>query len=430
MMNYRVIEIFTSESSRWNGKPLHDAVLGLIAKQKLAARCIMTRGLAGCYENGDVATWRIEILSFNMPLKIEIVLPASQADSLLPTLQEMVTDGVVGVHDLIVASHRTQKHLLPTHLLVRDVMTPNPKSVTLDVPATDIVRILLSTDFNGVPVVDDAFHPVGIVTQEDLIGRAGMPVRLGLLAAMSDVNRDIVLQNLQIKASSEIMSSPVVTIAEDQQLTTAVRLMLDRHLKRLPVVDSSGRLVGILARYDIFHTITTETPDWKELQKHKIVLTEAKTVGDIMQRDTHIVPSTATLEEVMRIIDSSGLQRVAVVDDSRHLLGMISDRDLLRLFAGHSIGVWDRIASKFTFTEMERRHQAVMEQAQKDTAGKIMKTDLVTVREDALIEEAIRLMTTNKIKRLPVVGTDGEFKGMLSRDSLLRAGIPHCQTTA
>jgi len=423
MMNYRVIEIFTSESSRWNGKSLHDAVLSLVTKRKLAARCIMTRGLAGCYENGDMATWRIEILSYNMPLKIEIVLPAAQANSLLPALQEMVTDGIVGVHDIVVASHRAQKHLLPTRLMVRDVMTPNPESVALNTPVAEIVRLLLAADFNGVPVADGMGHPVGIVTQEDLIGRAGMPIRLGLLAAMGDANRDRVLQNLEIKIASEIMSSPVVTIAEDQQLVSAVGVMLERHLKRLPVVDASGRLVGILARYDVFRAITAETPDWKELQENKIVLTEVKTVGDIMQRDAYTVPVSATLEEVMRVIDSNGLQRVVVVDESRHLLGMISDGDLLRLFAGHKIGIWDRIASKFTFMEMGRRHLAVLEQAQKDTAGKTMRTDLVTVWEDAPIEEAVRVMTTHRIKRLPVVGKEGEFRGMVSRDSLLRAGF-------
>ena len=180
MMNYRVIEIFTSENSRWKGKPLHEALLSLVQERKLAARCIMTRGLAGCYENGDVATWRIEILSFNMPLKIEIVLPASQAESLLPAVQEMVLDGVVGIHDLSVVSHRTQKHLVPAHLLVRDVMTPRPQTVSPGATATEIVRLLLSADFNGVPVVDDAARPIGIITQGDLIARAGMPVRLGL----------------------------------------------------------------------------------------------------------------------------------------------------------------------------------------------------------------------------------------------------------
>jgi CBS domain-containing protein len=52
-----------------------------------------------------------------------------------------------------------------------------------------------------------------------------------------------------------------------------------------------------------------------------------------------------------------------------------------------------------------------------------MKSDLATIPEEASIDEAIRLMTAKQIKRLPVVDAEGQFKGMVSRDSLLRAGI-------
>jgi len=72
---------------------------------------------------------------------------------------------------------------------------------------------------------------------------------------------------------------------------------------------------------------------------------------------------------------------------------------------------------------MGRRHKAVVEQAGKRTAGEIMKTDLITVGQDTPIDEAILLMTTRGIKRLPVVGPHGTFLGMISRDSLLRAAI-------
>jgi len=57
------------------------------------------------------------------------------------------------------------------------------------------------------------------------------------------------------------------------------------------------------------------------------------------------------------------------------------------------------------------------------TAGAVMTTELVTVREELLIEEAIGLMVEKALKRLPVVDADGRFKGMVSRDSLLRAGF-------
>jgi CBS domain-containing protein len=52
-----------------------------------------------------------------------------------------------------------------------------------------------------------------------------------------------------------------------------------------------------------------------------------------------------------------------------------------------------------------------------------MTTDLMKVREEMLIEEAIGLMLEKELKRLPVVDEFGHFKGMISRDSLLRIGF-------
>jgi len=423
MMNYKTIQIYTSEDARWHGKPLSEAILMFVHDLKLAARCTVTRGVAGCYENGELATSKIEILSFKMPLKLEIVLPASETQRVLPTIQEMVVDGIVSVGDLDVVSHRTQKHLIPKRLQVRDVMTPSPQKVHATTPASNVVRILLSGEFNSVPVVDDLDRPIGIITQGDLISRGKMPVRLGLMQQLGQEHLDAVLKEIADRPAGQIMTKPVITIAEDSLLSHAVDRMLKNNLKRLPVVDAGGKLVGVLARLDVFRTITTEMPNWKEIQACNVVLTDVCLVKDIMRRDTHTVTADASLEEVMRVIDSNDIQRVAVVTGDGKFLGLISDRDLLRLFSGHTTGIWARIASKLSFTEMGRRHKAVVEQAGKRTAGEIMKTDLITVGQDTPIDEAILLMTTRGIKRLPVVGPHGTFLGMISRDSLLRAAI-------
>jgi CBS domain-containing protein len=425
-MNYKAIEVYTSEDVRWRGKPVFDAILAFVRGLKVAARCTVTRGIAGCYENGEVATSKLEILSFKMPLKIEIVLPVSEMQRVLPTVQEMVVDGIVSVSDLNVVSHRTRKHLIPRHLRVRDVMTPSPERVSVTTSASDCVRTLLSGEFNSLPVVDDLDRPIGIITQGDLISRGGMPVRLGLMEQMGQENLDAVLREMANTPAKQVMTSPVVTISEDKPLSEAVDQMLKNKLKRLPVVDAGGKLVGVLARLDVFRTITTEMPDWKAMQAGNVVLADVRVVRDIL-RPTQTVLPEATLEEVMRVIDSSDIQRVAVVADSGKFLGLISDHDLLRLFSGHKVGIWDRIASKLTFTDMGQRHKAVVEEARKRTAGEIMKTDLIVVGPDTPIDEAIRLMTAHEIKRLPVVDPDGAFLGMVSRDSLLRAAIVDVQ---
>ncbi|MCU0917101.1 MAG: DUF190 domain-containing protein [Planctomycetes bacterium] len=422
-MNYKAIAIYTSEDVRWRGKPVAEALLAFVQGLKLAARCSVTRGVAGSYENGELATLKLEILSFKMPLKIEIVLPASEAARVLPTIQDMVVDGIVSVSDLNVVSHRTQKHLIPRHLRVRDVMTASPQRVRATTPASDVVRILLSGQFNSIPVVDDLDRPIGMITQGDLIARGGMPVRLGLMQPLGQENLDAVLKEMANTTARQIMTAPVVAVAEDRFLSEAVDLMLKNKLKRLPVVDAGGKLIGVLARLDVFRTITTEMPDWEAMRAGNVVLANVRVVQDIMRADTQTVTPETSVEEVMRVIDTNDIQRVAVVTAEGKFLGLISDHDLLGLFSGHKVGIWDRLASKLTFTALGQRHRAVVEQARKQTAGEVMKTDLVTVGPESPIDEAIRLMVAHQIKRLPVVGPDGAFLGIVSRDSLLRAAI-------
>jgi PII-like signaling protein len=125
-VSYKVIEIFTSEQARWKSGPLYDAVVQLVAREKSAARCLVTRAVAGSYENGEGASHRGLDLSHNMPLKIEIILPGPELDRLLPKVQELVGDGIVLVQDRDLCVHRTEGGLLPRGMVVRDVMTSAP----------------------------------------------------------------------------------------------------------------------------------------------------------------------------------------------------------------------------------------------------------------------------------------------------------------
>jgi CBS domain-containing protein len=263
MLHYKAIEIFTSEEARWQGKPLSESIVRFIAGLKTAARCMVTRGTDGCYETGEIATRKLEVLSYNMPLRITIILPAGALDRVLPDIERMVTDGIVVLHSLDVISHKTRNRLIPPQIQVRDVMTVNPRTVSPSTPLDEVVRILLCATFTGLPVVDSDQRPVGLISQGDLIYRAGMPLRLCLLAASDESRLKAFLDSIASRTAAEIMTRPAVCIPEDRQLTESVDLMLQKGLKRLPVVDSGGRLVGIVSRMDLFRTIMKESPTGK-----------------------------------------------------------------------------------------------------------------------------------------------------------------------
>jgi CBS-domain-containing membrane protein len=109
-----------------------------------------------------------------------------------------------------------------------------------------------------------------------------------------------------------------------------------------------------LSRFDIFRTIMRESPDWEAFECRQIKVKNLNTVSDIMRRDTHTVSPETSVEEVIRIIDSNDIQRVAVVDDNGIFLGLISDRDLLTAFSEKTCGIWNFFMSKIPFTERGR----------------------------------------------------------------------------
>lgn len=421
-LQYKRVEVFTSEEARWKGRPLFEAIVHQVHSLKIAARCMVSRGIAGCFENGDISSQKIEVLSLNMPLKIEIILPAAELDRVLPAIEEMVMDGIVVVEDMEIRAHRTRRRLIPKHLLVRDAMTPSPQTVSPSMPVNQVIRLLLASRFHGVPVVDDQRRVLGIITQRDLIARAGMPVRLGLLARLEQELVAAHLESLAQKTAEEIMTRPVVTTIADKLLTEAVDQLLKQDLKRLPVVDGEDRLVGMLSRVDIFRTVAQQTPDWQTLEAQQVLVQNIRFVRDIMQRDVHTVRPETPIQEVIRLIDANDIQRVAVVDEDGRFLGLIFDHDLLTAFSEHPLGLWDYFASKLSFTEMGRKHREFVQRVQARTAGEIMQREIITVQEDASIEEMIRLIVEKQLKRLPVVDAGGLFLGMISRDAILRAG--------
>lgn len=418
MLNYKAIEIFTNEDARYQGKPVADAVIDSLRNLKIAARCIVTRGIAGCYENGEVATGQVEVLSFNLPIRISIVLPAAETERVLAELDPLVGDGIIALHDLTVVSHKAASTFFPRQLTVRDVMTVNPARVTAESLASEAARLLLSSIFTGLPVVDARDRPVGVVTQGDLIAKGGLPLRLGLLAESEQGEKEAVMATLARKRVREIMTAPAMTIPENRLLTDAVDAMMTKQLKRLPVVDKEGRLVGILSRLDIFRTVMREAPDWDAFRAQKIEVNNLRTVKDILRRDTRTVSPDTTIDQVIQIVDGNDMQCVAVVDDRGTLIGTIADSDLLHAFKPDPEGV------RALFARLSRPSgKDLAYRLAGTTARAVMRTDVSAVRETMAIGEAIRLMTEQRLKRLPVVDETGRFQGMISRDSLLRTGF-------
>ena len=114
---------------------------------------------------------------------------------------------------------------------IRDVMTPNPRTVALSDSIQSAARIMRDEDTGAVPVVDNG-RPVGMVTDRDIVVRA--------VADGSQLNRPV----------SEIVTGAVVTVTPETSTRDAAQLMSEHQIRRLPVVENE-RLIGIVSLGDL-----------------------------------------------------------------------------------------------------------------------------------------------------------------------------------
>ena len=147
---------------------------------------------------------------------------------------------------------------------VADAMSRDPIIVRPETPLNEAIRLLAERRISGLPVVDDASQLVGIISETDLMWQeTGVtpPPYIMLLDTViylknpAQYERD--LHKALGQTVGEVMSRDPITISPDKLLKEAAQLMHDREVRRLPVVDAQGKVIGILTRGDIVRDMAT-----------------------------------------------------------------------------------------------------------------------------------------------------------------------------
>lgn len=137
-------------------------------------------------------------------------------------------------------------------MLVRDIMTSDVVTVSPSTSLKEAARRMLAAGISGMPVMDGD-ELVGIVTEADfvadLVGERPRRRLLGLVVEETPVRGETV---------GEVMTTDLVTIGPDAPARAAARLMMTAGVKRLPVVDGDGHLVGIVSRADLLKTMARD----------------------------------------------------------------------------------------------------------------------------------------------------------------------------
>ena len=118
--------------------------------------------------------------------------------------------------------------------LARDVMTPDPACCTTSTTLDQVAKLMAQHDCGEIPVIDRGEQPVGVITDRDIVCRV---VAEG--------------KNPTAHTVEECMTQPVQTVTVDTPVEDVVRMMEKHQIRRVPVVDEKGCVMGIIAQADI-----------------------------------------------------------------------------------------------------------------------------------------------------------------------------------
>ena len=134
------------------------------------------------------------------------------------------------------------------HLRVQDVMTTNVVTAHPSDSFKEIARRLYENRLGALPVIDDDRQVVGVVSEGDLLVKQGGNQVARLLHPRQT---RLLARKGKAVVAAEVMSEPAVTISAEATVAEAARVMNKHDLKRLPVVDDEGQLVGVVSSHDL-----------------------------------------------------------------------------------------------------------------------------------------------------------------------------------
>jgi CBS domain-containing protein len=151
---------------------------------------------------------------------------------------------------------------------VRDVMTTQVVTVRKATRYKEVARLMTEYKVNAMPVVTDKGHVIGMVSEADMLRKQERAFRrfgTGLPRRTRHQR-----EQAEARTAGGLMTSPAITIHPDAPLGAVARLMNGHNIRRLPVVDASGELIGIVSRRDLLSVFLLSDEDIAAEVRHAI----------------------------------------------------------------------------------------------------------------------------------------------------------------
>jgi CBS domain-containing protein len=214
-------------------------------------------------------------------------------------------------------------------MLAKDIMTRRVITVIADTPVTDIATLFLERHISAAPVVDENERMVGIVSEGDLVVRSDLGTdehRHSWWLRLLNDNATLAGDYLKShgKTAADVMSHNVVAVSEDTPVSEIARLMEQKHIKRVPVLDGD-KIVGLVSRANIIRQIAAV----------KEVKVESYVDDDTIRKQTE----EALRKEEWSSIGTTGITVNQGVVEFWGLIGSDAERNASRLAVESVAGV-------------------------------------------------------------------------------------------
>lgn len=404
------LRIYIGESDRWRGKPLESVLLETLRAQGVAGATIF-RGVAGFGAHSRVHSTSFEVLSLDLPVVIETIDTPEKIGGVLDLIYPMVREGLITLEEVQIVKY-THRYLnpLPADKVVAEAMTRDVVAITANKPVFQAWKLMLEKRVKAMPVLDSSGLVIGILTDEDLLERAGIRQRLSVAIRMDLVEIEQELRALERSSQvvQEVMSHPAITVLETDTLGSATAKMVKAGLKRLPVVNEHGQLAGMLSRLDILRQVA-QTETAKTAQEPPQIQS-GRLVQDIMTTNIPMVNQDEDLSIIIEKFARSDSHRLIVVDSAGKAIGLLSDSDVVA-----------RVQPAKRKSILDALRQIGKSAPGKETAYDLMSPGPLMVPPDLPLVDAVKKMLEESRKWLVVVDQNGKPLGLVDRQILLEA---------
>jgi CBS domain-containing protein len=141
--------------------------------------------------------------------------------------------------------------------MIRRIITAKPSTTV-----KELISILETNRIGGVPIVDNKGNLVGIISDGDIV-RFLSPQKEKIylayyIAYVEDAQKieDVLRERLNTPLEEIMVKKNIKTLSPDDDFESAIRLISRHHFKKIPVVNGAGRVVGIISRGDIIHSLS------------------------------------------------------------------------------------------------------------------------------------------------------------------------------